>query len=664
MKSRYSFIKRQARTGMLYIALLMCGTGWLASCDYLDVVPVEQPGISDLMKDANDVRNMLYSCYGYIQNGNCDMPSPKTVDGMSDDLVQPQEWENLSNMCQWNIISPSNTHHWYSEYPWKVWYNAIGYCNQFLQQISQINFDFSSSTKKQYIAEVNFLKAYYHFRLLSLYGPIPIVDRQPSQNIAKADLPGRSHYDFCVKYIDSLLTVAAPDLPAVYSSNTEYGRATSVMCKALSAKMHVIAASPLWNGDFPDRTWKNKNYQTPGYGYELVSHAYDATKWEKARQACVQAISAAEAAGHKLFTVEEAEAQRLKDNVPLPDIPGNVDDDFKKKVVTMRYLMASRPDMGNTEVLWAIEPKETNIGQDLYVISSVPNYVITSTIGQRMGCWGGLSATLYSVEHFYTKDGLCPEDDPNFTPESNWFKSAGIASNSDIINLCVGREPRFYAWISFDGDQYSSVMANRSPLYVHMRQGQYQGYDVTIHGTRNYSPTGFLNKKWVSPNFYMTQSSAEGNHDDLYYPKSMMRLGELYLDLAECDAHLGGQYEAEAFTYLNKIRERAGVPDLTAQMLTMANKTLLQAVLGERFIELYAEHSRYYDIRRYVQGPKYLSKSCYMGLNAMRTNPSFEEFNTPTPIPQPFSWNNRQYLLPVTSSEIYSNPQMVQAPGY
>jgi hypothetical protein len=54
-----------------------------------------------------------------------------------------------------------------------------------------------------------------------------------------------------------------------------------------------------------------------------------------------------------------------------------------------------------------------------------------------------------------------------------------------------------------------------------------------------------------------------------------------------------------------------------------------------------------------------------MGLNAMeKEDPSFTEFNTPTKVNQSFQWANRMYLLPIASSELYSNPQLVQAPGY
>ena len=31
---------------------------------------------------------------------------------------------------------------------------------------------------------------------------------------------------------------------------------------------------------------------------------------------------------------------------------------------------------------------------------------------------------------------------------------------------------------------------------------------------------------------------------------------------------------------------------------------------------------------------------------------------------QPIQWNVRQYLVPIKNSELYSDPQLVQAPGY
>lgn len=109
---------------------------------------------------------------------------------------------------------------------------------------------------------------------------------------AGIQFPGRSHYDYCVDYVVRLLEEAEADLPAVVADD-DAGRATSTICKALKARVLLTAASPLWNGSFPYKNWKNTNYETPGYGKELVSNQYSAQKWERALTACEEALTLA-----------------------------------------------------------------------------------------------------------------------------------------------------------------------------------------------------------------------------------------------------------------------------------------------------------------------------------------------------------------------------------
>lgn len=633
----------------------------LISCDYLDVVPPEQADLDDMMINDQTTLNNLYSCYGYIQRGDCDLPDYRAIDGGgSDETIRPQEWQGLGSMAQWNGITPSsiNTD---ARYPWKVWYNAIGYCNQFLNLIETPKLDLDPQAKAQYIAEVKFLKAYYHFRLLQMFGPIPIINQQYASNVDKNDIPGRSHFDYCVQYIDNLLTEAEASLPIQYANASDYGRATTLACKAIRARLYVLAASPLWNGSFPSRTWKNTRWETPGYGYELVSHEYDRNKWVKAREACLDAIESAEAAGHHLFTYDESEIIRQNQNVDIPVIPGSSSTKFKKQVMMFRYLVTSRPDQGNKEIIWGIAPPASGIDDFRWAMGSLPHYILVNNNKVNVGGWGGVSPTLYTMEHFYTKMGLFPEEDPEFTEQADWFKSAEL-TNPDIINLNVGREPRFYAWLSFDGDQYATNLANRAPVYCEMRNNEHTGYDAEIWGTRNYCVTGFLNKKWVHPNFNYTGSGWASNYGDVKAPSTLVRLADLYLYMAECAAQLDDT--AEALDYLNRVRNRAGVQEMTPELLASIDRSLLQVILDERFIELYGESSRYYDIRRYLNGAKYQSSSSYQGLNSVQKSPTFENFNTVIRINQAFSWDDRMYLMPVPNDEVYANPQMVQAPGY
>lgn len=53
------------------IAVIITALG-LTSCDYLDVVPPEQPNIDDAMSSPTRALGFLYSCYGGVST---DLPS-------------------------------------------------------------------------------------------------------------------------------------------------------------------------------------------------------------------------------------------------------------------------------------------------------------------------------------------------------------------------------------------------------------------------------------------------------------------------------------------------------------------------------------------------------------------------------------------------------------
>ena len=645
---------------MKKILLILALASTVFSCNYLSVVPPEQVDLDDMITDNATALNHLYSCYGILQVGRRIFPQTNVLGSGTDEFVQPQEWQNLASLVQYNAITPEwIDSEWPNGYDWTRLYTAIGYCNLFLKNMAETKADLDPELREQYIAEARFLKAYYHYLVLTMFGPCPIQDDFVSPNIAKEDIPGRSHFDYCVDYIVGVLDEVIQVLPALPPGPDYFGRATSIAAKAIKARLLTIAASPMWNGSFPFPSWKNEKYETPGYGLELVSHEYDPTKWTRARIATQEALQAARDAGYTLFGNTESETLRINQNIPLPEIPGkedtDADIDFRTRVMMLRYSVTTSPAEGNKEIIWGISKMDEQVR-----MASMPHYILNTDVQPNgYGAWGGLSPTLYTVQHFFTEKGLIPSEDPEFPSEAEWYTSAGMPE-ADIIKLNVGREPRFYAWIAFDGCEYSPVLANRKPLICHMRDPEEGGYNAQKWGTRNYCITGFLNRKLVHPNIYYTGVSNKNNAADCYYPQALVRLAELYLLMAECDAWTGN--ESEGLECLNEIRKRAGVPEWTQGSLSSAGKTLLDAVLEERFVELYLEGHRFYDIRRYLQGKERMSS--LMGLDAVRTAPSFEEFNTPVPVPQPIQWNDRLYLMPVPATDIYSNPQMVQAPLY
>ena len=145
-------------------------------------------------------------------------------------------------------------------------------------------------------------------------------------------------------------------------------------------------------------------------------------------------------------------------------------------------------------------------------------------------------------------------------------------------------------------------------------------------------------------------------------PFPVIRLAELYLDRAECYANLG--QTVNALEDLNVVRERAGIPALTEADITTEN-TLIDMIRNERFIELWNECQRGFDLRRWMTAPDHLDSKSFYGLNATeKTDPTFDEFNQLKRIDQPFQWATRMYLLPIHDKEVYSDPKLVQSPGY
>lgn len=627
--------------------------GIFASCDYLDVVPPEQPEFKDTMTDATDAVNFINSCYIAVES--CAPFVYSTYEWSTDESVDPPLWNGNNQRTAWNLWSPTNAAGY-----WDGYYNYNGHCHMFLDILADNDpRGATEADKARWRSEAEFLKAYYHSRLLAMYGPVPIVDQRLPQSTMPEDMPGRSHYDYVVDYIVNKLDEAAPNLPATGQAD-DWGRATSTTAKAIKGRVLLYAASDLWNGKFPYPDWKNTNYETPGYGKELVSHTYDPQKWQRALDANLDALQYAEKEGGRSL-VDMNNLPRTLADLPVPYIPG-VDTttvegkEFAKRVLMLRSITNSDENDGNKEIIWGVFMQ----GDRQWInFATWPKRIVQYNNNWVDG-WCAVSPTLYSAEHYYTVNGKLPEKDGEFAPKNEWFTSANINDRSEVIKLHVNREPRFYASLSFDGDDYSSIMCDGKPLRINLRDANKQGYNHNLF-YRDYTVTGYISKKYTSPEIRI--SSVTGLDNRKNYAKPLFRLAELYLNVAECYAALGDN--KNAIKYLNPIRKRAGIPELEETDIT-SDMTMMDWVRNERFVELWGEGHRFYDVRRWMTAPQTLRAGAREGLNVLGAgmNPSFNELNKRTVINQQFQWHNHMYLWPIKASEIYNNPQLVQAPEY
>ena len=106
--------------------------------------------------------------------------------------------------------------------------------------------------KERMAAEAKFLKAYYHFYLLRMYGPIPILDKNIPIHVSSETVRAivREPIDKVFDFIIEMMDEAIEGLPnEVTFEVNELGRITRPIAMAIKAKILVTAASPLFNGN-------------------------------------------------------------------------------------------------------------------------------------------------------------------------------------------------------------------------------------------------------------------------------------------------------------------------------------------------------------------------------------------------------------------------------
>jgi hypothetical protein len=660
-----SYIKHLKYCFLLTIAGL---TGGCAG--YLDMIPDNVATLEHAFSTRNVAQRFLFTCYNYLPNYT-DVWSNVGLVG-SDEL-----WWNIDGqMGHANrpaallAAGRQNANNPYMNYfdganNGKNLFIALRDCNIFLENI-HIPHDLYDYERNQWIAEVKVLKAYYHFYLMQLYGPIPIIRENLPVNASPEEVRVfRDPVDEVVKYIVELIDEALPDLLLSVDETraSDAGRITQPIAAAIKAKALVLAASPLFNG--------NPDYSSfvDSRGVQLISSTYDASKWTKAAEAVKEAIDISHAAGHRFYEfrptfniTSASETTKLKCK-----LRGAITDKF------------------NSEIVWA----STLSTQDLEY-NTIPNFGVY-TVGP--GFIGNIGPTLKIAEEFYSRNGIPINEDEewmrwtgdNFIQRYDTIlirTAAGsgidkvsslsddhkyyIGSNEITARLHCYREPRFYAWMGFDRGiwEMNGITDDARSHVMLARSGEYQGaMDASRHST-----CGYFTKKLVN----METIKNEGNTGMIYtrYTYPIIRLADLYLLYAEALNEANGP-GAEVYKWVDSVRSRAGLRGVeeswsSKAIPSMKNKPrtkegMREIIKRERLIELTFESQRIFDLRRWKDALKYFNEPV-RGWSFNESNPLYY-YRVVTYWDQNV-FNTRDYLWPLKLSTLQTNANLVQNPGW
>lgn len=603
----------------------------LPSCkkNYLDKTPDDDLTLNQVFTNPNFAEQYLTNIYSHlpselamVDNPGGNDPANNPYTGASDELEMSYEpnFANNLNSGNWNPTS-------YTQDIWSQCYVAIRKSNVFLENIDKlVPSEIAPASKiNRWKGEAIFLRAFYHFLLIRVYGPVPIADK----TIALDDdflSVRRQPIDKCVDFIAAECDKAAALLDPIITADNDFGRPAKSAALALKARVLLYMASPLWNGNEDYASFADKQ------GTKLFP-SFDANRWQVAATAAKACIDQATMAGYKLH--------RSANNDPIKNYQEIFYINFNDEV------FFTRNDPGYNNIDAYSEPR-----------------------GMPGAFWPLQTPTQDMVDEYEMANGTRPiiGYNPDMTPKINpvsGYKESGQATVATANyyegtrNMYVDREPRFYASINFTGAKYKQGAPQNRNTPLQFWKGGLDGR--TSVSSDNYSKTGYLLKKLTQPNFVM-QPKADPVRTWIFF-----RLGEQYLNYAEALNEAQGPV-SDVYKYINLIRERSGLPVLPAGL---SKEDMRGSIRHERRIELAFETHRYFDTHRWKISEVTDNRSIY-GLNvngAVQDNPlvpytiSSDAFYVRTPVEKRI-FEKKHYLWPIQQREIEKNPDLVQNPGW
>lgn len=631
---------------ILYLLIILIVGDILTACkDFLDVVPDNIATIDNAFSDRNEAEKYLFTCYSYIPNLASSGGNVALMGG--DELWT---YYPANGLPTWDVargnqnVNDPFMNYWDGANGGSGLYKAIRDCNIFLENVSDPNkvTDLEPLTRQRWLGEVQFLKAYYHFYLFRMYGPIILIDENlPIDATPEEVRLKRAPVDSVVNFISNLLDTAAVNLPEkIINQATELGRVTKPAALTLKARLWVTAASPLFNGNPDYVNFVDKD------NIHLFPTEADPAKWNKAVEACKEAVEACENNDIRLYTFSTflnlSETTKTKMSV--------------RNSVTEKW---------SAELIWGLSGRRGESIQWESMARIDPQY--------PLNIWGArdlLNPTLNVAELFYSANGV-PINEDKMWNYANRYEIV-TADHEDRFNLVEGyesaafhhnREPRFYADLAFDGStwylQNSPSGNDENTWTVKARVG---GPQARL-GAYNFSVTGFWPKKLVNWKYELT---ADGSNYEAY-PWPEMRLADLYLLYAEA-LNETGQTD-QAIVWVDKVRERAGlngVKDSWTNFSTNPGKFssiegMREIIHRERAIELIFEGHRFWDLRRWKKAEQALNQNI-RGWNIEQESP--EGYYHPQILFNQRFISPRDYLWPLREHDLIVNPNLVQNPGW
>lgn len=616
-------------TSSVIIGLVLIG----CQDDFLNTTPLSEIAESNVWSSPNLAEAAVLDLYQGTWAGT--LTREETTDAFTDQAVFTHPGRGVDGYTE-GKMNPSGG---YIDFQWISWtqiYPFIRSSNIAIKQLTANEGGLDESLTKRLLGETYFMRAYFYTQLMRQFGGLVLLT-EPLTLESEANNP-RASFEATINQIisdvDQAITLL-DDAPA------DKARAHKVTALALKSRVLTHAASDLYEPSKASNISTIGSYQNK----ELIGYTSGSQqqRWQAAKVASKALLEAT--TGYKLDYPAPATFEEAKQNYEAIWLEGDKNQDFIWGRLIESFGFASRTYPGGNE--WSQGP-------GMVALYHGPN-------GYHE--WAGTTPTEALATKYTLADG---------TP-FDW-------NNPDHAkDPYSNREARFYSTLLFDGAPWKQRTSDvvKYDNYNEIQTGYYTFKDGTIVNgvdTRqgpiedwNGSRTGYYFKKFADP--YLP-ASWPNNLQKVDAP--YIRYTEILLNYVEANINLGD--EGEAKTWLNKLRFRNGLPEVTA-----SGSELLEIYKRERDKELVNEDARLFDMKRWLEGPYSLNKQVQqIKIEAMQKESSsltpveykksstdFDYIYKPTDIVfENRVWKDHVYFMPIPQDEIDRDPSLIQNPGY
>lgn len=620
--------------------IIKCAVGFMfvsaiISCqdDFLSTTPLSEIAESNVWSSAKLAEAAVLDLYQATWAGT--LTREETTDAFTDQAVFTHPGRGVDGYTE-GKMNPAGG---YMDMQWMSWtqlYPFVRSANIAIQKLTANEGGLEASLANRLLGEAHFMRGYLFSQLMRQYGGIVLLT-EPLTLESEASNP-RASFEATVSQIISDLDKAIVLLADAPQSKA---RAHKLTAHALKSRVLTHAASDLHD------PVKNAAVSTiSSYGTkELIGYTGGSqqARWQAAQTASKELLDAT--SGYKLDYAAPAPFAEAQKNYEDIWLDGDKNQDFIWGRMIEGFGYGSRTYPGGDG--WSQGP-------GMVALYHGPN-------GYHE--WAGTTPTEALASKYSMSDGTA----------FDWNNPAHAADPYG------DREARFYATLLFDGAPWKVRTSDVTKFdnFNELQTGYYTFSDGTIVNgvdTRqgpiedwNGSRTGYYFKKFSDPRLPASWPNNLQKVDAPY-----IRYTEVLLNYVEASINLG--QEAEAKAWLNKLRFRNGLPEVTE-----TGADLLELYKRERDKELVNEDARLFDMKRWLEGPYSLDKQVQQTLiqatqkagstmtpaNYRKSTADFDYTYRPTDIVfENRVWRDQVYFMPIPQNEIDRDPSLQQNPGY